>query len=219
MRQKKSMAFSSIGHRYATSILRNRASCQHAAVFGTTCECLLAALVAFLESELGEDYVFSHFDSDVPLKGSGYQKWHRDGPASFFPGIRTPAHDIGVKFPLCDTNENNGSFEVLPASQYVHPDDLPKDLNSVFGDGPEVSGPFHPVRLNLKKGALWVQDGRAIHRGTPNRSKQPRDELCMAFSRPWVYNRWQIEHPHFPKTLWDSLADHGRQVLRWQRIK
>ena len=179
------------------------------------------ALVAFLEAELGEDYVFSHFDSNIPLTGTGYQKWHRDGRASLFPGIRTPAHVIGVKFPLCDTNEENGSFEVLPASQHVHADDLPDDLNSVFGDGPEVSGPFHPVRLNLKKGSLWVQHGRAIHRGTPNRSEQPRDELCMGFSRSWVLSGWQIENtePHFPKALRDSLSDHARQVLRWQRVK
>ena len=179
------------------------------------------ALVAFLDAELGEDYVFSHFDSNIPLKGSGYQRWHRDGRASLFPGIRTPAHDIGVKFPLCDTNAENGSLEVLPASQYVHADDLPEDLNSVFGDGPEVHGPFHPVRLDLKKGSLWVQDGRAIHRGTPNRSQQPRDELCMGISRPWTACNWQIENtePHFSKTLWDSLSDHARQVLRWQRVK
>ena len=178
------------------------------------------ALVAFLDAELGEDYVFTHFDSNIPLGDTGYQKWHRDGRASLFPGIRTPAVDIGVKFPLCDTNEENGSFQVLPASQHVHADDLPTDLSSVLGDGPEVRGPFHPVRLNLKKGSLWLQDGRAIHRGTPNRSEQPRDELCMGFSRPWSLSSWQIEYtePHFPRELWDSLSDHARQVLRWQRV-
>ena len=72
-------------------------------------------LVAFLEAVLGEDYVWPHFDSNIPLPGTDYQRWHRDGKG-LFPGIRTPTYQVGVKFPLVDTNEENGSFEVIPCS-------------------------------------------------------------------------------------------------------
>ena len=179
-------------------------------------------LVLFLEHVLGSDYVWSHFDSNIPLPGTDYQTWHRDGPGTLFQGIRTPPFSVGVKFPLVDTTEENGSFEVLPGTQYVADEDLPADKDAVFGRGTEAgAGPYHPLRLNLKKGSLWVQDPRAFHRGTPNRSDQPRDELCMAFCRPWLFSPWQHEHtdPHFPRDLWDGLSEHARQVLRWQRVR
>ena len=80
---------------------------------------------------------------------------------------------------------------------------------------------LHPIRLNLKRGSVWVQDGRAYHRGTPNRSDHPRDELCMAFCRPWLFSQWQHEYTekHFPRELWESLSPHSKEVLRWQRVK
>ncbi|MCZ6676782.1 MAG: phytanoyl-CoA dioxygenase family protein [Candidatus Poribacteria bacterium] len=179
------------------------------------------ALVEFLERALGPDYVWSHFDSNIPLPGTDYQKWHRDDGGALFPGVVTPVYAVGVKFPLVDTSEQNGSFEVIPCTQYVAHSDLPTDLDTVFGKGANRRGRYYPIRLNLKKGSLWVQDGRAFHRGTPNRSDHARDELCMAFCRPWLFSRWQHESTkaHFPRDLWESLSEHARQVLRWQRVK
>ena len=176
-------------------------------------------LVEFLGRILGKDYAWSHFDSNIPFPGSDYQSWHRDSQL-LFPGIKLPAFDVGVKFPLVDTNEENGSFEVIPCTQYVADEDLQNDLDSILG-GDECHSGFHPIRLNLKRGSVWVQDGRAYHRGTPNRSEHPRDELCMAFCRPWLFNQWQHEYTekHFPRELWESLSPHSKEVLRWQRVK
>ena len=178
------------------------------------------ALVAFLEAVLGSDYVWPHFDSNIPLPGTNYQRWHRDGMSSPFPGIRIPTYQVGVKFPLVDTDEENGSFEVVPCSQYVGDEELPAELDDLLGRGPNGGGTFRSRRLNLKRGALWVHDNRVLHRGTPNRSDRPRDELCMAMNRPWVFNSWQHTYTegHFPRDLWDALSDHGRQVLRLQRL-
>ncbi len=178
------------------------------------------ALVAFLEAVLGSDYVWPHFDSNIPLPGTDYQRWHRDGMSSPFPGIRIPTYQVGVKFPLVDTDEENGSFEVVPCSQYVGDEELPAELDDLLGRGPNGGGTFRSRRLNLKRGALWVHDNRVLHRGTPNRSDRPRDELCMAMNRPWVFNSWQHTYTegHFPRDLWDALSDHARQVLRLQRL-
>ena len=76
------------------------------------------ALVDFSKKALGPDYVWAHFDSNIPLPGCDYQNWHRDVNLPF-PGIMTPSFTVGVKFPLVDTNEQNGSIEVLPGTQYV----------------------------------------------------------------------------------------------------
>ncbi len=181
------------------------------------------ALVEFLERVLGPDYVWSHFDSNIPLPGTDYQKWHRDGYSkTISPGVMAPAFQVGVKFPLVDTNEENGSIEIIPGTHYVpNSEDLLTDLDAVFGAGANRRGRYYPIRLNLKKGSLWVHDVRICHRGTPNRSDHARDELCMACCRPWVFNRWQHEYTekHFPRDLWESLSEHARQVLRWYRVK
>ncbi len=73
----------------------------------------------------------------------------------------------------------------------------------------------------MNKSSLWIHDNRVIHRGTPNRSSKPRDELCMPMSFPWMHPKWLQEEtaPQVPRQLWDSLSDHGRHVLRWQRVK
>jgi hypothetical protein len=177
------------------------------------------ALVAFLEQVLGPDYVWSHFDSNIPLPGTDYQNWHRDCQL-IFPGVMLPAFQVGVKFPLVDTSEENGSFEVIPCTQYVADEDLQSELENVIGTEVKPSR-YHPIRLNLKKGSLWIQDGRAYHRGTPNPSNDARDELCMAFCRPWVFSQWLHEYTekHFPRDLWESLSPHAQAVLRWQRVK
>ena len=187
------------------------------------------AVVQFLEKALGPDYVWDEFDSNTPFPGVDYQEWHRDTPL-LFSDLMTPAYNIGVKFPLVDTFEDNGSFEVIPSTQYLADSALcEKEINgrknkwfdNVFGSGAEHIGRYYPVRLNLKKGSLWMQDGRAFHRGTPNVSDHTRDELCMSFNRPWFNNHRQQEEmkTDFPQDLWDSLSDHARHVLRWQWIK
>ncbi len=186
------------------------------------------AIVAFLERVLGPNYVCSGFDSNTPFPGVDYQEWHRDTPL-LFSDLMTPAYNIGVKFPLVDTSEENGSFEVIPSTQYLAgPGLCEREVNgrknkwfdNVFGKDAERKGRFYPVRLNLKKGSLWVQDGRAFHRGTPNKSDHTRDELCFDFSCPWFNSNWTNAYTekHMSRDLWDSLSNHARQVMRWKRI-
>ena len=50
------------------------------------------ALVEFLERALGQDYVWSHFDSNTPLPDTDYQHWHCDAP----PHRCTRTHDAGL---------------------------------------------------------------------------------------------------------------------------
>ena len=178
------------------------------------------ALVAFLEEILGPDYVCFAFDSNIPYPETDYQKWHRDGYHQLFEGVILPTYQVGVKFPLCDTSEENGSIEVIPGTQYVLGEELPENLDDLVGTGPN-EGRYHSTRLNMKKGSLWIQDNRVIHRGTPNRSSEPRDELCMPMSFPWMHPKWLQEEtaPQITRQLWDSLSDHARHVLRWQRIQ
>ena len=90
---------------------------------------------------------------------------------------------FGIKIPLVDTTEANGSFEVVPGSQYLN--EFPAEAgmrwdDGLNGEGRAVDAAFGQTRrLNLKKGSMWVQDPRALHRGTPNTSDAARPELVI----------------------------------------
>ncbi len=186
------------------------------------------SLVKFFESVLGADYVCEHFDSNTPFPGSEYQKWHRD-VAMLFPGLMTPAINVALRIPLVDATEENGSIEVIPSSHYIADEEVcnkeiegrrGKWYDNIFGEGPNRKGSYYPVHLNVKRGSVWICDPRVFHRGTPNVSDHSRDELSMGFSRPWLFNPWLHENTekYFPRDLWNSLSDHGRQVMRLQRV-
>lgn len=91
-------------------------------------------LVEFLERVLGPDYVWSHFDSNIPLPNADYQHWHRDSQL-LFPKLMPPTFQVGVKFPLVDTHEENGSFEVIPRTQYVANEDPQSEMDDVLEPG------------------------------------------------------------------------------------
>jgi len=95
-----------------------------------------------------------------------------------------------------------------------------KWYDNIFGEGPDRKGRYYPVRLNVKRGSVWLCDPRVFHRGTPNVSDHSRDELSMGFSRPWLFNQWLHANTekNFPRDLWNDLSDHAQQVMRLQRV-
>ncbi len=186
------------------------------------------ALVKLFESVLGEDYIFQDYSSLTPFPGAVYQRWHRD-LEPLFPGMMTPTIRVALRIPLVSSTEENGSIEVLPGSHYIADKEVcyssidgkrGKWFDHVLGEGPNRTGNYYPLRLNVKRGSIWVFDLRLFHRGTPNVSDQPRDDLIMHFSRPWFYSGKPIApmEDTIPRELWDSLSDHARQVMRLKRI-
>ncbi len=172
------------------------------------------ALLAFLDRYWGRsDYLITCYHSNNPYPGSEYQHWHRDaGISKLVPhvGLEVCPH-FGVKFPLVDTFEENGSFEVLPSTQYLADPELETRYDQVLekGDFPTRR------RLNMKKGTLWIQDPRTLHRGTPNRSDHPRPELVICYSLPWFAQKKPVE---MTQAEFDKLSERGKQMLARCRI-
>ena len=166
-------------------------------------------ILEFLKRYWGtDDFLITCYHSNTPAPGSAYQTWHRDTRiVSDIPhiGLETcPA--LGIKFPLLDTSEENGSIEVLPSTQYLADPSLETEYNQILtkGDFPSAQ------RLNLKKGSMWIQDIRTLHRGTPNNSDQPRPELVICFCRSW----WRIsQNVDVPRAAFDRLSERGKQLL------
>ena len=168
----------------------------------------------FLDRYWGtEDYRITCYHSNSPYPGSEYQKWHRDaGISKLVPhvGLENCPH-FGVKFPLVDTFEENGSFEILPCTQYLA-DPAMEDRYDEFLEAGEFPS---RRRLNLKKGTLWIQDPRTLHRGTPNRSDHPRPELVICYSLPWFGQRAPIE---MTQAEFDRFSERGRKMLANCRV-
>jgi ectoine hydroxylase-related dioxygenase (phytanoyl-CoA dioxygenase family) len=170
------------------------------------------ALLEFLDRYWGTtDYQITLYSSNNPYPGSEYQKWHRDN-ALLTPHVGLPIFPhFGVKFPLVDTFEENGSFEILPGTQYLADVELESRYDEII-----ERGDFPKRRLNMRKGTLWIQDPRAVHRGTPNRSDHARPELVIAYSRSWYYpgTRFSID---LTAEQFEGLSERGKRLLaRWR---
>ena len=55
---------------------------------------------------------------------------------------------------------------------------------------------------------VHFRDNRVIHRGTPNRSGVPMDELSMPMSFPGIHPKLQEEHTTQPNQVFIDLLDH-----------
>ena len=170
------------------------------------------ALLEFLDRYWGaSDYLITAYSSNTPYPGSVYQRWHRDtGLIAPHVGLQLfPI--IAIKFPLVDTAEANGSFEVLPGTQYIADPELETRYDDVL-----EAGEFPAKRrLNMKRGTFWVQDIRTVHRGTPNGSDYPRPELVVVYNRPW---HTQPRHIEMTQAEFDRLSERGKQMLARCRI-
>ena len=159
-----------------------------------------------------DSYVITCYHSNTPCAESVFQHWHRDtGIAREIPhvGLET-VPVVGVKFPLVETSEENGSFEVLPSTQYIADPELEGRYDEIL-----LKGHFPSAhRLNLKKGSMWVQDVRTLHRGTPNRTPDPRPELVVCYCRDWFAIAQNIE---MPQASYESLSEKGQQLLKRYR--
>ncbi len=186
------------------------------------------ALVKLFESFLGEEYIFQNYSSITPFPGAVYQRWHRD-VEPLFPGLMTPPIMVAFRIPLVNATEENGSIEVLPGSHYIADKEVGYSINNgrrgkwfdhVLGEDTNRIGNYYPVRLNVKRGSIWLFDLRLLHRGTPNVSDHPRDDLIMHFSHPWFYSGKTLEPTEdtIPCELRDSLSDHARQVMRVRKF-
>ena len=173
-----------------------------------------AVLLAFFDRYWGtQDYLITCYHSNTPYPGSDYQRWHRDaGISKLVPhvGLETCPH-FGVKFPLVDTCEENGSFEILPSTQYLADPALEDRYDEILETGNFPSR----RRLNLKKGTLWIQDPRTLHRGTPNRSDHPRPELVICYSLPWFGQSAPIDMTQAES---DRFSERGGKMLANRRV-
>ena len=146
--------------------------------------------------------------TDTPLFGSEYQEIHRDAPPLFPENdAETPAFQLAVNFPLIDVTAENGPFEV---SRRTHLMTKQKGLKSIESG----ENPIELICLNL--GDVMIRDVRGLHRGTPNRTNEPRPMCVIGYSRKWLF-RPEVSID-IPRRTWENLSPESKRMLRYNRI-
>jgi hypothetical protein len=162
-------------------------------------------LLAIVERIAGPEPVLCQLASDTPLKGSEYQPWHADTPALFpeWGTNDTPSFQLAVNFALCDVGDENGPFETTLGTHR---------MNKAEALAGIASGAIAQHRYRMQMGDVMIRDVRAIHRGTPNNTDQPRPMVVLGYSRRW-YFRPEVQI-RIPQSEWDKLSPVGRSLLR-----
>src|SRR3954468_5983145 len=115
-------------------------------------------LLAIVHRLVGSDAIFVQLATDTPLRGSDYQKIHRDAPP-LFPewGRETPPFQLAVNFPLVAVTADHGPFEITRGTHMLAKDDALRRI-----EAGEI--PIEPLLMRL--GDVMIRDVRGVHRGT-----------------------------------------------------
>jgi phytanoyl-CoA dioxygenase PhyH len=162
-------------------------------------------VLAIVENLVGKDFTMVQLATDTPLKGSEYQVLHRDTPP-LFPELsqETPAFQLAVNFPLVDVTAENGPLETTFGTHMMAKEDALRKIEA---------GEIKIEALTMKRGDLMIRDVRGVHRGTPNKTDEPRPMCVIGYSRRWLFRpEVSIRIPH---ATWDKLSDASKHMLRY----
>ena len=165
-------------------------------------------VLAVVSGLVGEDAVMCQLATDTPLLGSGYQDVHRDAPP-LFPetGQETPPFQLAVNFPLVDVTVENGPFEVARATHTVSKEEGLRRIES---------GEAKLEPILMRAGDVMVRDVRGLHRGTPNRTGEPRPMVVVGYSRRWLF-RPEVSI-RVPRAALGTLSERARFLLRFNPV-
>ena len=125
----------------------------------------------------------SHFHSTAAMKGFG--------------SVGPPVQLI-VNVYLQDTDEKNGSLEIVPGSHKIV--DFEMNEDGIIDEKYVCNS----VRCNLSKGSVIIRDKRTWHRGTINHTDEPRYMVGSTYTLNW----YRLNH----------LTFHSDTELFWMTV-
>jgi ectoine hydroxylase-related dioxygenase (phytanoyl-CoA dioxygenase family) len=169
--------------------------------------------MSIVDEFVGKDCNLTYFASNTSLPGgTAKQRVHAD-TKPLFPEAKdfvTPIYNLVVNIPLVDFHEGNGPMEIWPGGSHQMYDNVIANLNSELLD--RLAEALHYERVIMPKGSVMIRDVRMLHRGTPNKSDEPRPNMALIYKRSWEQSGGQ--HLTIPRKLYDGLPDRGKKVLR-----
>lgn len=165
-------------------------------------------ILAIVEILAGKNFVMCQLASDTPMLGSEFQDIHRDCPP-LFPetGSETPMYQLALNFPLVDVTAENGPLEIIRGTHMMSRDE---GMKLVDRGEKEIETVF------MKAGDLMIRDVRTLHRGTPNKTIEPRPMVVIGYSRSWLH-RPEVDIK-IPRNEFAKLSDRAKNMLRYNPI-
>jgi ectoine hydroxylase-related dioxygenase (phytanoyl-CoA dioxygenase family) len=163
-----------------------------------------AVVLDAIESMLGSDVILGSLNARILRPGDPDQPFHSDIPAPF----RKSGAPIMMQavWMLDGFTADNGATRIVPGSHRAEPVEPPSDV--------EVS---HWVAPTGPAGSVLLFNGQCWHGGGANRSEAIRRAVFAHYRvGPWM--RFQCDpHVGFPESVWASMSDRQRQLLRMER--
>ncbi|MBD3883982.1 phytanoyl-CoA dioxygenase family protein [Phormidium tenue FACHB-886] len=154
-----------------------------------------------------QEYRLVQLGADVPMQGSTYQDIHRDFRPLFSEQFVTPLYALAVNFPLVKVTAENGAFQMARGTHVLSREE---GLTKV------KSGEIPMESFYLQPGDAMIRSPLALHRGSPNRTSQPRPMIVMGYVMHWLHTP-KVELT-VPRDYYESLPEQIRQLLRCQVV-
>lgn len=142
--------------------------------------------VAVCEAVLGPDYRIVEVGFDIPFPGAMDQPWHRDFAVPEATTIGRRLNSLAFNLTAVDTIPEMGPFEIAPGTQW---DQFEGGTRGMFP--PKELWPRYEARAQQKlpkMGDISARSALTIHRGTANRSNEPRPVLVVGVDAPDATN-------------------------------
>ncbi|KAF3884694.1 MULTISPECIES: phytanoyl-CoA dioxygenase family protein [Nostocales] len=165
-------------------------------------------ILGILDRVFFQEYVMVQLGADIPVQGSNYQETHRDFRPLFSDQIVTPLYALAVNFPLVEVTEENGPFQMARGTHL---------LSREEGLGKIASGEIPMESFYMQPGDAIVRSPLALHRGSPNRTAQPRPMVVMGYVMHWLHTA-KVDLT-VPRDYYESLPEKVRQLLRCQVVE
>jgi ectoine hydroxylase-related dioxygenase (phytanoyl-CoA dioxygenase family) len=161
-------------------------------------------ILAILEQLVGKDFVMCQLASDTPTLGSDFQSIHRDCPP-LFPELETetPMYQLALNFPLVDVTKDNGPLDIIRGTHM-----MTREQGMELVD--QGKAKIESIAMDL--GDVMIRDVRTLHRGTPNRTQEPRPMVVIGYSRSWLH-RPEVSID-IPRHEFEKLSDTAKHMLR-----
>ena len=160
-------------------------------------------VLGVLDRVFAQEYVMVQLGADVAGPGSEYQEIHRDYRPLFDDTFVTPLYAVAVNFALVEVTEQNGPFEMARGTHILRREEGMRRV-----EAGEI--PLEP--LLLRPGDVMIRTPLALHRGTPNRTDEPRPMVVLGYVMHWLHTA-NVEL-NVPRDFYERLPQRERELLR-----
>jgi len=165
-------------------------------------------ILGVLDRVFYQEYKLVQLAADVPMQGSEYQEIHRDFRSLFTDQIVTPLYAVAVNFPLVEVTADNGPFKMARGTHVISREEGLVKIHA----GEILMEPFY-----MQLGDVMIRSPLALHRGTPNRTSQPRPMIVMGYVMHWLHT--QKVDLTLPREYYESLPPKLQQMLRCEVVE